>query len=321
MGSHRNRRGVLFHRHPEIDEYSRVFHEIRVFYIRIMDVPGQKPLKNPRHEKFCRQYSRHGNGTRAVISAGYNAKSWLEDKSNSAAVQSCMLLRNPNIIQRIQYLRERIAIKDDLTELKLRRELERISFFDVRKLYDENGHLRPIHELDADTAAAVSEVEVEKLFDCDDRGKKVHAGYTVKVKTNKKVDAIDKLMRYYGMVDQPNDAINTITVNDHRQVNFYLPENPRHAKAHTDESSSTAPSGAQPITTDATHSRSKSNGNGTLRQYAVGVYSPASLHESRRYSLLWRRSWRRKAFMHKYPHTNTQWVGKDWRFISWRFNI
>src|SRR5574343_14269 len=198
-----------------------------------MASPGQKPLQNPRHEKFAREYSRHGKIERAVVAAGYECKTWLADKSTSAAVQGNDLLKSPKILQRIQYIQENRARQADFTELKLIRELRRIAFFDIRKLYDDNGHLRPINELDDDTAAVVNSVEVEKLFDVDDRGKKVHAGYTVKTKTASKLDAIEKLMRYFGMVDAPSDA-NTTTINDNRQVNFYLPEDPRHAK-NTDE--------------------------------------------------------------------------------------
>lgn len=201
-----------------------------------MASPGQKPLQNPRHEKFAREYSRHGKIERAVVAAGYECKTWLADRSTSASVQGNDLLKSPKILQRIQYIQENRARQADLTELKLIRELKRIAFFDARKLRDENGDLKHPKDWDDDTGAAVAAMDIEKLFGTDDSGRKAHVGYTVKVKQHDKLAAIDKLMRYFGMVDAPAENKGGDTFNDNRQVNFYLPENPRHAK-NTNESS------------------------------------------------------------------------------------
>lgn len=194
-----------------------------------MPSPYQKPLEDPREETFAREYSRHGNRQRAIISAGFNVKNWVEHGSLSAAVKAHHLLKKDNIRQRIQWLQENRARKADFTELKLLKELQRIALFDIRKIYTETGDLKPVTEWDADTAAAVSAVEVEKLFGVNDDGRKAHVGYTVKVKTSDKLAAIDKLMKYFGMLETPADPVSVTTI-ENQQVNFYLPENPRHAK-------------------------------------------------------------------------------------------
>ena len=201
-----------------------------------MPSPGQKPIDDIRREKFAVEYSRHGKGERAVIAAGYNVKTWAE-KSTSASVTANRLLKDDKVCQRIQWLQENRARKADFTELKLLRELKRIALFDIRKIYTETGDLKPVTEWDADTAAAVNAVEVEKLFGMNDDGRKAHIGYTVKVKTADKIAAIDKLMKYFGMLDTPTDPASITTI-ENQQVNFYLPENPRHAKKlnHADES-------------------------------------------------------------------------------------
>lgn len=201
-----------------------------------MPSPGQKPIDDVKREKFALEYSRHGKGERAVVAAGYNVKTWAE-KSTSASVTANRLLKDDKVCQRIQWLQENRARKADFTELKLLRELKRIALFDIRKIYTETGELKPVTEWDSDTAAAVNAVEVEKLFGTNDKGHKAHIGYTVKVKTADKIAAIDKLMKYFGMLETPTDPA-SITNIENQQVNFYLPENPRHAKKlnHADES-------------------------------------------------------------------------------------
>lgn len=193
-----------------------------------MPSPGQKPIDDVKREKFALEYSRHGKGERAVVAAGYNVKTWAE-KSTSASVTANRLLKDDKVCQRIQWLQENRARKADFTELKLLRELKRIALFDIRKIYTENGDLKPVTEWDSDTAAAVNAVEVEKLFGMNDEGRKAHIGYTVKVKTADKIAAIDKLMKYFGMLDTPTDPASVTNI-ENQQVNFYLPENPRHAK-------------------------------------------------------------------------------------------
>ena len=193
-----------------------------------MPSPGQKPIEDVKREKFALEYSRHGKGERAVIAAGYNVKTWAEH-SNSANVKASNLLKDDKIRQRIQWLQENRARKADFTELKLLKELKRIALFDIRKLYTETGELKPVTEWDSDTAAAVNAVEVEKLFGVNDEGRKAHIGYTVKVKTSDKIAAIDKLMKYFGMLETPTDPASVTNI-ENQQVNFYLPENPRHAK-------------------------------------------------------------------------------------------
>lgn len=196
-----------------------------------MPSPGHKPIEDIKREKFALEYSRHGKGERAVISAGYNVKTWSEG-SNSACVKATNLLKDDKVRQRIQWLQENRARKADFTELKLLRELKRIALFDIRKIYTETGELKPVTELDSDTAAAVNAVEVEKLFGVGADGNKGHIGYTVKVKTSDKIAAIDKLMKYFGMLETPSEDPVSLTIQN-KQVNFYLPENPRHAKTIT----------------------------------------------------------------------------------------
>jgi phage terminase small subunit len=197
-----------------------------------MTEPGKKPLQNARHEKFAREYSRHGRKERAVVAAGFEAKNWLDDGSTSAAVRANSLLKNTKILERIQYLQEARSRNADITEMRVIQELKRIAFFDSRKLRGDDGELKDPKDWDAETGAAISGMEIEKLFQPGEDGRKAHVGYTVKVKTHDKLKAIENLMRYFGMVEPASES-NPVTINnDNRQVHFYLPENTRHAQKH-----------------------------------------------------------------------------------------
>lgn len=47
----------------------------------------------------------------------------------------------------------------EVTEARITRELAKIGFFNIKKLYDKDGRLLEPHELDDDTAGAVTEIE------------------------------------------------------------------------------------------------------------------------------------------------------------------
>jgi phage terminase small subunit len=204
--------------------------------------PGRNPLKDMRHEIFCREYTRHGDKQRAVVAAGFNCKTWAEG-STSASAMGCGLLKKEHVLARVQYLQEKRWRQADLDEINVLKELKRIAFFDLAALYHENGALRPVTEWPAEARRAIAAVDVEKLF-----SQKDHVGYTVKVKTHNKVAALEKLMQYFHMIDAPQEN-KGLTVNaQNAQVNFYLPENPRHAKtvnavAREDARQEEAPSG------------------------------------------------------------------------------
>lgn len=66
------------------------------------------------------------------------------------------------------------------------RELKRTSLADIRKLYDANGNLLPIHEWPDDAAAGVTQVEVFEEFEGQGQER-------IKVGEVRKVKLVDKL--------------------------------------------------------------------------------------------------------------------------------
>jgi phage terminase small subunit len=78
------------------------------------------------------------------------------------------------------------------------REIARVAYGDVRKLYREDGSLIPVHELDADTAAMVASIEHEDEYAGRGENRSI-VGRTTKVKTWSKVEALEKASKVHGL--------------------------------------------------------------------------------------------------------------------------
>lgn len=115
------------------------------------------PLDNPRRERFCREYVIDGNATQAAIRTGYS--------TGSAKVTASRLLSDVNVRRRIEELRGAVNEKLDITAERVLREAARLAFSDPRKFFNADGSLKPITELDDDSAAAMASFEsVEKAI-------------------------------------------------------------------------------------------------------------------------------------------------------------
>jgi phage terminase small subunit len=78
----------------------------------------------------------------------------------------------------------------EITADNVLREIARLGFSDPRKLFDENGNLKPIHELDDDIAAAVAGIDVVV------RGDGENALQVRKIKFWDKNNALEKLGKH-----------------------------------------------------------------------------------------------------------------------------
>jgi len=121
-------------------------------------------LKNPKHERFAREYIVDRNGTQAAIRAGYAPGA-------SARTQGTRLFADADIAARIAELETKTLKALDITAERVMLEMARLAFSDARKLFDEGGNLKPLHQLDDDAAAAISSIEVESRTDTEGKGK------------------------------------------------------------------------------------------------------------------------------------------------------
>jgi glycine/D-amino acid oxidase-like deaminating enzyme len=171
-----------------------------------------------RRKRFAEAYLLNdGNITKAALAVGFAPR--------SAAQQGSRLLKNDEVQQLIQQRREQVLVaaqeKVQLTTEAVLRSLAQALFFDPRKLYRKDGSMLAIHELDEDTAQALSGFEVIehlsalpadvslepqphggglKRYD----GRKVVTSLTAKVKWLDKNTARDQAARMLGMFEKDN---------------------------------------------------------------------------------------------------------------------
>lgn len=147
-----------------------------------------------RPERFCQEYLKHLNGTKAAMDAGYS--------ENGAEVRAHELLRNSKIQMRIQELMEDRSVRTEVTQDEVLLELKKVAFFDISKAYDEEGNLLSVHEMPEETRKAIAGIEVFTELDygsdkdqVGDDIKKI-VGKTKKLKLNDKLKALEMLGRH-----------------------------------------------------------------------------------------------------------------------------
>jgi len=155
--------------------------------------PGaSKAAADGRKKAFIESYiANGGNATAAAVTAGFSAK--------TARQQGARLLSNVAIKAEISKRAEAVANKYELTsELAARSIVQELSF-DPAKLYNENGSLKAITDLDEDTRMALVGIEFEE------RGGGDTPVVTVrKVKWASRASARDHLMKHLGMFEADN---------------------------------------------------------------------------------------------------------------------
>lgn len=161
-----------------------------------------------RRTRFVKEYLLEHNATKAAIAAGYAVK--------SATVTGSRLLSNANVQAELAEHAEKLNAKLDISIERVAQEFARIAFCDIRKMFRDDGSLKPVSEWDPETAAAVGGMDVNELFEGngDDRSQ---VGYIKKVKMTDKVRALEGLGRYLKMfvdrveVTAPNALIERLT--------------------------------------------------------------------------------------------------------------
>lgn len=103
---------------------------------------------NARQQRFVAEYTIDFNATQAAIRAGYSPKTAYSIGSE--------LLKKPEIADFLRAQAESLGI----TVERVLRERARIAFYDVRRLFHQDGRVRAMNELDGDTAAGIQGFDV-----------------------------------------------------------------------------------------------------------------------------------------------------------------
>ncbi len=144
-------------------------------------------------KRFCDEYLIDLNATRAYKVAYPNCK-----KDETACVNGSRLLRNAKVQEYIEIHQKQREERTQVTQDKVIKELAKIAFADIRKLYTENGQLRNVADLDDDIAGAISSLET--LEEYEGRGdNKEKVGDTQKVKLLDKTKALELLGKHLGI--------------------------------------------------------------------------------------------------------------------------
>jgi phage terminase small subunit len=153
----------------------------------------------PKQEEFARACAK-GETASAAYRTAYNANNM---SAAAVHVSACRLLKNPKVTLRVEELRAPALAAARLDVEETQRQLACVMRSDARKLYRPDGSMIPVHELDADTAAAIASIEVREEFEGRGKNRKL-VGYTKKIRFWDKNAAIDKAMRQLGQFERDN---------------------------------------------------------------------------------------------------------------------
>lgn len=152
---------------------------------------------NDRQKKFADEYLLCNSGTKAAIAAGYSAK--------TAKVKASQLLVDEEIEAYIIEKRQEVAKKHGVTLDRVIEEYSKIAFFDIREIYNTDGGLIDIKQLDDSSAGAIASIKSMEEWGEDDSGDKTIIGTTKEVKVFDKIRALQDLGKHLGIFERDND--------------------------------------------------------------------------------------------------------------------
>lgn len=150
-----------------------------------------------KQQLFVNEYLVDLNATQAAIRAGYSEKT-----AGQIGEQNLKKLEIANEIEKRMKDREK---RTEITQDMVLKELARLAFFDIRKIYDSNGNLIPIKELDDDTAAAIIGVDVSEVKVNRDSDK-AEIEYTKKIKIADKRASLVDVGKHLGMFVEKSEV-------------------------------------------------------------------------------------------------------------------
>ena len=158
----------------------------------------------PKQQRFVAEYLIDLNGTQAAIRAGYSPRTAVKIGSEN--------LLKPDIAREIQRAMDERSARTGVTAERVLREIAAIAFFDLRNAFNRDGSLRPISDMDDDTAAVVASLDIIELLDGDG----MPTGRLKKIRFADKLGALTLLARHLGMLNDKltlkGDAENPLTL-------------------------------------------------------------------------------------------------------------
>ena len=156
-------------------------------------------------KRFCDEYLIDLNATRAYKVAYPDCK-----KDETANAASSRMLRNVKVQEYISEKQQEIEKRTEITQDKVIKELANIAFFNIRNIYNNNGTLKAIKDINEETIRAISSVKVLQKagamkisINMEGKDNEVPIEHikeqTIEFKTNDKVKALELLGKHLGM--------------------------------------------------------------------------------------------------------------------------
>ena len=147
-----------------------------------------------KEELFCQTLIELGNATAAYKKA-YDCGKMKAETINSKA---SLLQKKGKVRARLEKLREDLFERHEATVDKIIHEYGKIIFVDHRKLFNEDGTIKAIHDIDEATLGALGSIEVEEIY--TGKGKeRTLSGRIKKIKLLDRKGALDSMSRIRGI--------------------------------------------------------------------------------------------------------------------------
>ena len=152
-------------------------------------VSDNKTKLTQRAQAFVREYLIDLNATQAAIRAGYSEK--------TAHSQGPRMLENVGVKNAIAEAMKKRASAVELSAERVLLEASRLALYDIRRLYNADGTMKAITELDDDTAAAIVGIDVIEVGGEE-------PSITKKYKLADKNSALERLFKHLGLYELDN---------------------------------------------------------------------------------------------------------------------
>jgi len=152
---------------------------------------------------FIAEYLKDKNASRSASAAGYSKK--------TARAIGSRLLTNVDIRAEIEKKLGKIEEECEISAAHILKELKNIAMFDIRRAFDENGALIPIHQMPEDAAKAIDKYYSKDIFGSQS-GKRVKIGQRNSLLLCDRLKALELLGKHLGLfsdtVQHKDDGLN-----------------------------------------------------------------------------------------------------------------
>lgn len=148
-------------------------------------------------KRFADRYFETLKGSQSAIDAGYSEATSRQIAHN--------LLQEPEVEEYLSHLRSDMASRHGVSKERLIAEYAKIAFFDIREIYDTDGGLINVKQLDDKSAGAISSIKSTEEWGEDSEGNKIITGTNKEVKIFDKIRALQDLGKHLGLFEKDND--------------------------------------------------------------------------------------------------------------------